>query len=290
MVQRLDICVLRVGLFVLAAISCAGSVRAQPILHRPVDTVLTGQALTLRATLQEDFVTLAQLRLYYRWGDTGPFFRKLMNADAKGTYRGCIPGRQVAQTALQYYLEAVDIRGKRLAAVGSAARPLKVRMALAPAPPGNGVGQACADGVGLRAVTRPLSARRLKHLAFRRRARALEASGKRMRRAGRGMVIGGLIALGTGCGFVGYGLTQGMPFVWVGVSIMGAASLVAIIGTPLWVEGNRRVKRALNRLVQPEARAPVVLPDVERRRLARLLARPLGSPPPLTVLGWRLRF
>ena len=106
--------------------------RAQPIVHRPVDTVLTGQALFLRARLREDFVDMARLWLYYRWGASGPWLRKTMGADGRGVFVGCVPGSRVAATGLQYFLEAVDTRGRRRAGFGTRRRPVAVRTAFSP--------------------------------------------------------------------------------------------------------------------------------------------------------------
>lgn len=248
--------------------------------------MLTGRALILRATLREDFVQMAQLRLYYRWGESGELYRKTLIADARGTYRGCIPGRRVADTLLQYYFEAVDVRGNRVAGFGSRRRPVRVRMALAPTAQPDRSALSCADGVGRLAHTAPPSQDQLRRLALRKRALGLEARGLWLRSVGRGMVISGLVALAVGAVFLFRGLSEGPVFIWVGVGISGVAALVTLIGTPCWVVGVQQVKRALRQLVKPDVRAPTTLPEIERRREST----PAGGSRRAAVLGWRFRF
>ena len=281
----------------VCALACAAGTagaRARPgntatsrrIVHQPVDTMLTGRALILRATLGEDFVQMAQLRLYYRWGESGDLYRKTMTDDGQGSYRGCIPGRRLADTHLQYYLEAVDVRGKRVAGFGTRRRPVRVRMALAPTAPSDRRASSCADGVGRLAITAPPSRSQLRRLAFRKRALALEARGLRLRGVGRGLVIGGLVALAVGAVFLFRGLSEGPVFIGVGAGIAGVAALVTLIGAPCWVAGSNQVKRALRQLVKPEARAPARLKEIGLRPGST----PTGGARRAAVFGWRFRF
>lgn len=263
------------------------SARAQSrIIHQPVDTMLAGQALIVRATLREDFVEMAQLRLYYRWKGAPGFLRKNMSAGAGGTYVGCIPGGRVAQTRLQYFLEAVDVKGRRLAAVGSRRRPVRVRLTLGPGGGSAGQPRTCDDGAGQPDRTAPPTPTQLRRLAYRKRSLALEARGVRLRSVGRGLVIGGLSGIALSAVFFFRAMSEGPVFLWVGVGIGGLAALVALIGTPLWVVGAKQIKRAHHQLVKPEARGPVTTPAEDRRRVFRLS----GGLSRRAVFGWRFRF
>ncbi|MFH2010262.1 MAG: hypothetical protein ABI333_26925 [bacterium] len=268
-----------------ASVSAAGG-RAGRILHRPFDTVMTGQSLFLRARLRDDFVELAQLRLYYRWGASGPFLRKLMTDDGRGAFVGCVPGDRLAATGLQYYLEAVDALGRRRAGYGTPRRPAFVRTMLPPPSPTPQRVQTCPDGAGQRvAAARPTRAQ-LRRVAYRNRALALEARGRRLRNAGRSLVYTGLLALAAGAGFVGYGLSEGPEFLWVGVGIAGIAALLTIIGAPLWVKGAGRLRQAHRQLVNPR----VFLPPAERSPGHRWWSLPGRRAETPTVIAWRFQY
>lgn len=255
------------------------------ILHRPVNTVLTGRTIYLRARLQEDFVDLAQLRLYYRWGDAGPFLRKTMNGDGSNAFVGCVPGKSAA-TGLQYYLEAVDIRGRRQAGYGTRRRPVVVRASLAPSAPFARAAQRCPDGAGQQVTSARPTHAQLRQVRLRKRTLALEARSLRLRNAGRTLVYGSLVALAVGGGFVASGLSQGPVFLWVGVAISGVAVLMAVLGAPLWAIGSKQLRRAQNQLTKPQT----ALPPEHQRQLRRLWTGPGRTARGHTVLTWRLRF
>lgn len=254
------------------------------ILHEPVNSVLTGRAVHLRARLREDFVDLAQLRLYYRWGDTGPFLRKTMHPEG-GAFVGCVPGRRAA-TGLRYYLEAVDIRGRRKASYGTRRRPVVVRAALAPSPPFARPAQTCPDGAGQQASTARPSRAQLRRVQLRNRALALEARSLRLRNAGRTLVYGSLVALAVGGGFMASGLSQGPVFLWVGVAVSGVAVLMAVVGAPLWASGSKQLQRAQRQLVTPQA----VVPEPRHRRHRPGWSLPGHAKGRPTIFAWRLHF
>jgi hypothetical protein len=90
--------------------------------HTPVDEGSEGKALRPRARVGAD-LGAKRVVLFFRSGGAAEFVQVVMQEEQSETYVGVIPGDKVTGRSLQYYIEAQDDDGKKLASAGTAASP-----------------------------------------------------------------------------------------------------------------------------------------------------------------------
>ncbi|MFH2008368.1 MAG: hypothetical protein ABI333_17415 [bacterium] len=98
-------------------------VKPGEIIHEPIEDARPSRPLTMEAELPEDFGDWARLYLYYRPKGSEKFIKKMMKADRRSIYHGCIPRRHMIGSSIQYFIEAVGRTGKRKAGSGTSASP-----------------------------------------------------------------------------------------------------------------------------------------------------------------------
>lgn len=81
--------------------------KAPVIKVSPLGTAFVGEPFEIRATVTDD-VQVGQVLLYYRTLKTGPFTLVDMKQISMGQYYGLIPGKEVGETGIQFYILATD--------------------------------------------------------------------------------------------------------------------------------------------------------------------------------------
>jgi hypothetical protein len=102
--------------------------------HTPVDEGMEGKAIRPRARVGDD-LGAKRVVLYFRGHGAADFDQVVMEG-RDGAYAGVIPGDKVTGRSLQYYIEAQDEEGKKIASAGTAASPnvIVIKPADRPAP------------------------------------------------------------------------------------------------------------------------------------------------------------
>jgi hypothetical protein len=123
-------------------------VKPGEIVHEAVEDARPGRPMVLEAELPEDFGDWARLYLYYRPKGQEAFLKKMMKADKRGIYSGCISKRYMVGGSVQYYIEALGRTGKRKAGSGTSSSPNIVSLsATAPLQSGGRLAE-CPDEAG----------------------------------------------------------------------------------------------------------------------------------------------